>query len=193
MMCRIGSAPSNMAVASTPTTSASHRAWRTIGPISLWVPAPKRWATFGVVASSVPVINRNTGTQIELPRATAARSRGPTRPAITASTKPIAVVASCATMIGSARPSRFFSSRRTRAGRVRGAASERSVTEFKGRASRKIYAQRRRILRLDASVRKRPVLAICNHLRTCLDPCGEGTCPRRAAKQSPPMRATRFQ
>ena len=55
--------------------------------------APKRCATFGVVASKMPDISKNTGTQIELPSATAARSRGPTRPAITASTKPIAVVA----------------------------------------------------------------------------------------------------
>ncbi|MNL40908.1 hypothetical protein D3C87_1632870 [compost metagenome] len=97
------------------------------------MPAPNRWATFGVVASRVPVINRNTGTQIELPSATAARSRGPTRPAITASTKPMAVVASCATMIGRARASRVFSSRRIRAGRVR---AERSVTEFKGGTSK---------------------------------------------------------
>ncbi|MNP37260.1 hypothetical protein D3C76_1307000 [compost metagenome] len=73
----------------------------------------------GVVASRVPVISRYTGIQIELPRATAARSRALTRPAITASTKPMAVVASWAMMIGVASISRSRSSVRIRAGRDR--------------------------------------------------------------------------
>ncbi|MCY1373832.1 hypothetical protein D9M69_611290 [compost metagenome] len=50
----------------------------------------------------MPVISRNTGIQMELPRATAARSRGLTRPAITASTKPMAELESWAIMIGEA-------------------------------------------------------------------------------------------
>ncbi|MNP10125.1 hypothetical protein D3C76_1022630 [compost metagenome] len=136
MMCRIGSALNSASVAINPTANANHSAWRTSGPISSNVPAPKRWATFGVVASNVPVINRNTGTQIELPRATAARSRGPTRPAITASTNPMAVVASCATMIGRARASKVLSSRRTRAGRERVVGV--SMTGFTGKASEKV-------------------------------------------------------
>ena len=98
------------AAASGPTSSASHSAWRTSGPVPGWSPAPKRWATLAVVASRVPVISRNTGIQMELPRATAARSRGPTRPAMTASTKPMAVVASWAIMMGAARVSSSLSS-----------------------------------------------------------------------------------
>ena len=103
----IGSALINSNEAVHPTTNASHNAWRTSGPISAWLPAPKRWATLGVVASKVPVINRYTGIQMELPRATAARSRELTRPAITASTKPMAVVASCPIMMGKASASRL--------------------------------------------------------------------------------------
>src|SRR5450830_40919 len=84
----------------------------------------------------MPVINRNTGTQIELPSATAARSRGLTRPAITASTKPMAVCASWAVMIGRARPSRLRSSRRTRAGRLRGGVAGVAVRLFTDDVSR---------------------------------------------------------
>ncbi|MNJ67187.1 hypothetical protein D3C77_633390 [compost metagenome] len=78
--------------AAQPIASPSHNAWRTNGPISASWLAPKRFATMGVVASRIPAISRNTGIQIELPSATAARSCGLTRPAITASTKPMAVV-----------------------------------------------------------------------------------------------------
>jgi len=77
-----------------PMPAPIHRAWRTSGPISAWCPAPKRWATLGVVARVMPLTSRYTGTQIELPSATAARSCGLTRPAITVSTKPMAVLAS---------------------------------------------------------------------------------------------------
>ncbi|MNP30966.1 hypothetical protein D3C76_1240670 [compost metagenome] len=85
----------------------------------------------------MPVISKNTGTQIELPSATAARSRGPTRPAMTASTKPIAVVASCAMMMGVARVSKLRSSAPMRAGRVEAVSGVLAGTEFTNEASTK--------------------------------------------------------
>ncbi|MCY1342792.1 hypothetical protein D9M68_407770 [compost metagenome] len=100
--CSTGRALSSTSAPARPTARASHRAWRTSGPISSCRLPPKRSATLAVVASRVPVISRNTGIQMELPRATAARSRGLTRPAITASTNPMAVLESWATMIGAA-------------------------------------------------------------------------------------------
>ena len=130
--CNSGSAPIKISAAHKPVIRASHKAWRTIGPISPWVLAPKRWATLGVVASKIPDISKNTGTQIELPSATAARSRGPTRPAITASTKPMAVVAICEMMMGSASASSARTSVRTRAGRLTAMEEEGWVTEFTG-------------------------------------------------------------
>ncbi len=81
--------------------------------------------------------------------------RGSTRPAITASTKPIAVVASCAIMIGKARPSRFFSSRRTRAGRERAMAGGVISHGIQGQNVQEVVDARVRILRVDATVRKR--------------------------------------
>ena len=86
-----GSAFHSSTAHSMPMASASHRAWRTSGPFSASLPAPKRCATLAVVASRVPFISRNTGTHSELPSATPARSRALTRPAITVSTKPIEV------------------------------------------------------------------------------------------------------
>ncbi len=131
---------------SGPISSASHSAWRTSGPVPGWSPAPWRWATLAVVASRVPVISRNIGIQMELPSATAARSCGLARPAITASTKPMAVVASCAIMIGAARVSSSLSSARMRKPRERGRAGLFTAVL--------VWAGEPRSLRVDGVVRK---------------------------------------
>ena len=103
-------------------------------------------SALAVVASRVPVISRNIGIQMELPSATAARSCGLARPAITASTKPMAVVASCAIMIGAARVSSSLSSARMRKPRERGRAGLFTAVL--------VWAGEPRSLRVDGVVRK---------------------------------------
>ena len=87
----------------TAPTAAIYNACLITSPISLYLLAPRNCDTEGVTACRTPVINIIIGHITDPPSETPARSSAPTRPAMTVSTTPMPICASCAASSGQAK------------------------------------------------------------------------------------------